>query len=204
MQSFFDLNRRYLAISLVIFYVLTLVAVGTLTDIPDLVLVLTSAVFVITFAVTTEVYVDYWYSTQERLEEQCTRYRHQLRPLEDKVVQLEQTLQKTQQQLELCSEYRLLLLSLLTNQYPSGLRYEYYVTEEHEFAWFLYIDLPPELPLRQHQLRFQLSEHEELILRHLKTYEGKCTVASDSEVRQTLNEYIAIAGYPIPEKVSTT
>ncbi len=196
-----DRSRRFLTVSLVALYVLTLMGADVFFELTQEAILGISAVFMTALAIRVEVYAGRWRSVQQKLDSVRRQHLLEVRPLQLKAVQLERTLLKTRQQLEMCSEYRLLLLSLLTNRYPSGLRLEYYVTEEHEFAWFLYIDLPPELPLRQHQLRFRLSEHEELMLRHLKPYENPCTVSSDAEVEQTLSEYIALAGFPLANEV---
>ena len=84
-------------------------------------------------------------------------------------------------QAEMQVEFKGYLLSLLSNHFPSGLRWEAIDEEPGERACHLYVDLPAHLDLPGHQLRFQLNEYESVMLKKLRAYEKERKAGSMEE-----------------------
>lgn len=87
-------------------------------------------------------------------------------------------------------EYKSLLLSFLSNHFPSGLRWEPLDMNPEDLACHLYIDLPESLPLPAHQLRFALSEYEAMMLKQLRAYDKPRTAGTAGENHQLLSLFV--------------
>lgn len=89
----------------------------------------------------------------------------------------------------------------LTSVFPAGYRSENYTIEfpllksdalknEASLQTFLYFDLPAELDLPQHQLRFAVSGAEIRYIGDLPTYVGERTALLEQDSQETLRQYL--------------
>lgn len=95
----------------------------------------------------------------------------------------------------------------LTAVFPAGYREEWYIVEmptrriapgyrnDQDVQLFLYIDLPEELDLPHHQLRFAISETERKIIGPLPEYNKQRITLMESDSQQTLRLYLANEAY---------
>ena len=87
-------------------------------------------------------------------------------------------------------EYKALLLSFLSNQFPSGQRWEEVDGEPGHYAWHLYVDLPRNLDLPGHQLRFRLNDHEAMHLKSLDVYDKVRTAGTAEDTQHLLTFFV--------------
>jgi hypothetical protein len=102
-------------------------------------------------------------------------------------------------------EDRAAFLKALTAVFPAGYRQEWYVVElpteasayarDQDLQWFLYIDLPEDLDLPAHQLRFVVSEREKNMIGPLPDYMHQRVTLLEGESQHALRKYLSNIAY---------